>query len=165
MHILNFSIENDKIENILWRITTGEELERVKPKIIVCLLGTNNIPINSEEEISEGILECVKEIRKRQDGFIVLLTLLPRGHKPNKLRDKCDKVNQIIQEKCHGMQKVQIIDISKGLIQSDGTLSHHDFYDYLNLTNAASNKIFEPLYDLLCQILNENEKELLTPSE
>lgn len=40
-----------------------------------------------------------------------------------------------------------------------------DLYDYLNLTNAASKKLFEPVLDVLNQILNENEKELLTPSE
>ncbi|XP_070506495.1 platelet-activating factor acetylhydrolase IB subunit beta homolog [Chironomus tepperi] len=165
MHVLNFSIRGDLIENILWRIEQGE-IEKVKPKIIVLNCGTNNTPTNSAEEISEGIMHCVQEIRKRRAGsFIILLTLLPRGHKPNPLREKIDTVNKIIQEKCHGLQKVQIIDISKGLVQNDGTISHHDLYDYLNLTNAASKKLFEPVLDVLNQILNENEKELLTPSE
>lgn len=124
MHVLNFSIRGDCVQNILWRIVNGE-LEKVKPKIIVLLCGTNNTPINSSDEISEGILNCVQEIRKNYDGFIIILTLLPRGHRPNPLREKIEKVNRIIQEKCHGMQRVQIIDISKGLIQNDGTISHH----------------------------------------
>jgi len=51
-------------------------------------------------------------------------------------------------------------------VQSDGTISHHDMFDYLNLTNSGSKKIFEPVHDLLSQILNENEPEKdLTPSE
>lgn len=183
MHLLNFSIrggnlENlipfacnhikdsilDHIQNILWRIINGE-LE-LKPKVVVLHCGTNNTPVNSAEEISEGILECVNQIRKKFDGIIVLLTLLPRGCKPNVLREKNEQVNKIIQEKCVGMQKVQIIDISRGLLQADESISHHDMYDYLNLTNAASKKVFEPVWELLQQILNENEKEiLLTPSE
>lgn len=82
------------------------------------------------------------------------------------MREKNEQVNKIIQEKCVGMQKVQIIDISLGLLQADESISHHDMYDYLNLTNAASKKVFEPVWELLQQILNENEKEiLLTPSE
>jgi platelet-activating factor acetylhydrolase IB subunit beta/gamma len=183
MHLLNFSIRGgnlsnfffylfnhikltllDLIQNILWRIVNGE-LE-LKPKVVVLHCGTNNTPVNSAEEISEGIIECVNQIRKKFDGIIVLLTLLPRGCKPNVLREKNEDVNKIIQEKCVGMQKVQIIDISGGLLQADKSISHHDMYDYLNLTNAASKKVFEPVWELLHQILSENEKEiLLTPSE
>lgn len=140
MHVLNFSIRGDLIENILWRIENGV-LEKVKPKIIVISLGTNNTPTNSAEEISEGIMQCVEEIRKRRAGsFIILLTLLQRGHKPNPLREKIDTVNKIIQEKCHGLQKVQIIDISKGLVQNDGTISHH-----------GKSVTFHSLYPILIQ--------------
>lgn len=64
------------------------------------------------------------------------------------------------------MDKVQIVAVDGGLIQSDGTISHHDMFDYLNLTNVGSKKVFEPVWDLLHQILTENEKERdLTPSE
>lgn len=139
----------------------------MKPKIVVLQCGTNNIPVNEPEEVAEGIIECINQIRKNFDGFIVVLTLLPRGAKPNVLRDKIEKVNKLIQEKCQGVPKVQIIDISRGLLQADGSISHHDLYDYLNLTNAASKKVFEPVWELLNSLLNENEKELLplTPSE
>lgn len=141
------------------------ELE-LKPKVIVLHCGTNNTPINTVEEIAEGILECLSQIRKKFDGFIVLCTLLPPGCKPNVLLEKNEQVNKIIREKCSGMQKVQIKDISCGLLQADQTISHHDMYDYLNLTNGSSKKVFEPLCELLQSILNENEKEiLLTPSE
>lgn len=109
----------------------------------------------------------MQEIRnKRPETFIVVPTLLPRGHQPNILRDKNEKVNEIIKEKFLGLYKVQVVDISKGLVQLDGSISHHDLHDFLNVTNAASKKIFEPVWDLLNQILTENENEgLLTPSE
>lgn len=64
------------------------------------------------------------------------------------------------------MKRVQTVCIDKGLIQNDGTISHHDMFDYLNLTTASTKKVFEPLFDLLSQILHENEPEKdLTPSE
>ena len=64
------------------------------------------------------------------------------------------------------MNRVQTVEIHKGLVQSDGTISHHDMFDYLNLTNVGAKKVFEPVFDLLTQILNENEPEKdLTPSE
>jgi platelet-activating factor acetylhydrolase IB subunit beta/gamma len=97
-----------------------------------------------------------------------LPTLLPRGHLPNPLREKNDRINEIVKEKLQALSKVQIVDISKGLVQLDGTISHHDLHDYLNLTNAASKKLFEPIKDLLNQILkeilNEPESEVLTPT-
>lgn len=95
-------------------------------------------------------------------------TLLPRGQQPNKLRGKNLEVNKLIAERfsTNRKDKVQIVQIDKGLVQADGTISHHDMFDYLNLTNAGYKKVFEPIYDLLSQILNENEPEKdLTPSE
>lgn len=100
--------------------------------------------------------------------FLCMQTLLPRGHLPNPLREKNQQINQLIAEKYSpvGANKVQTVKIDKGLVQLDGTISHHDMFDYLNLTNAGCKKVFEPIYDLLSQILNENEPEKdLTPSE
>lgn len=95
-------------------------------------------------------------------------TLLPRGQQPNRLREKNQQVNKLIAEKysANRKDKVQTVSIDKGLVHSDGQISHHDMFDYLNLTNAGYKKVFEPIYDLLTQILNENEPEKdLTPSE
>uniref|UniRef100_A0A1L8DM70 Putative attractin and platelet-activating factor acetylhydrolase n=1 Tax=Nyssomyia neivai TaxID=330878 RepID=A0A1L8DM70_9DIPT len=165
MHCLNFSIRDDRTENTLWRIHNGV-LDNVKPKIVVVHVGTNNVD-NSPQEITEGLVTVVYAIRDRlPDAYIVLPTLLPRGHQPNKLREKNNQVNQMVASKCSGMPRVQIVSIEKGLVQSDGTISHHDMYDYLNLTNAGCRKAFEPIYELLHQILTENEPEKdLTPSE
>lgn len=141
-------------------------------QIIVLHIGTNNIK-SSAEEISEGILKIIEKIReKHSEVWIILPTLLPRGNQPNKLREKNDKVNQLLTAKCasssiSGLKKVQIVPIHKGIVLSDGTISHHDMFDYLHLTNAGAKKVFEPILDLLTQILTENEpeKEVLTPSE
>lgn len=51
-------------------------------------------------------------------------------------------------------------------IHNAGTISHHDMDDYLLLTNAGSKKAFEPVYEIICQLLQEGEPEKdLTPSE
>lgn len=165
MHCLNFSIRTDRTQNILWRLQNGE-LENVRPKAVVLHAGTNNIG-DTAEEVVEGILELVRTIRQKlSDVYIILPTLLPRGQQPNSLRDKNDQVNRLLREHCVGINKVQIVAIDGGLIQSDGTISHHDMFDYLNLTNVGCKKVFEPVCDLLHQILTENEKEHdLTPSE
>lgn len=93
-------------------------------------------------------------------------SLLPRGQHPNNLRERNTKINKLLKEKAANMNKVEVVSIDKGFIQNDGTISHHDMHDYLIPTNAACRKAFEPIYDLLQQLLCEGEPEKdLTPSE
>lgn len=71
LHCLNFSIYQDQTQNVLWRLKNGE-LDNVKPKIVVLLVGTNNIQ-HTADEVAEGIFEIVKTIRdKLADAYIVL---------------------------------------------------------------------------------------------
>nr|CAI5866158.1 unnamed protein product [Callosobruchus analis] len=164
LHCLNFGIHRDKIENVLWRIEHGE-LDNIKPKVIVLHVGTNNFQ-NSAEEIRDGILNLIDVIReKHPDVYIVVPTLLPRGQHPNPVREKLSKVNDLLKVSISG-PKVELVPIHGGLVQQDGTISHHDMHDYLLLTNAGAHKAFEPVHELLLQLLQENEVEKdLTPSE
>jgi len=99
--------------------------------------------------------------------FVFLLqTLLPRGQNPNLLRDRNAEVNKLVHSKVSAVPKCEIVAIDKGFIQPDGTISHHDMHDYLHLTNSGYSKAFEPVYELLLQLLSEGETEKdLTPSE
>lgn len=82
------------------------------------------------------------------------------------MRDKLLQVNEILKRKLANFPKIEIVSIDKGFVQPDGTISHHDMHDYLLLTNAGSKKAFEPVHELLLQLLNEGEQEKdLTPSE
>lgn len=165
LHCLNFSIHKDQTQHVLWRIQNGE-LDNVDPKAVVVHVGTNNVS-HSPEEISEGILSIVSTIRdKLPNAYIVLPSLLPRGQHPNLLREKNQKVNDLLRKKVANLEKVEVVSIDKGFIQTDGCISHHDMHDYLLPTNAACRKAFEPIYELLLQILTEGDSEKdLTPSE
>jgi platelet-activating factor acetylhydrolase IB subunit beta/gamma len=165
MHALNFGIGGDQIQNVLWRIENGE-LDNISPKVLVVLVGTNNFNCTAEQ-IAEGIMELVRVIREKQpDAYIVLPTLLPRGQNPNLLRDRNAEVNKLVHSKVSAVPKCEIVAIDKGFIQPDGTISHHDMHDYLHLTNSGYSKAFEPVYELLLQLLSEGETEKdLTPSE
>ncbi|XP_066253948.1 platelet-activating factor acetylhydrolase IB subunit beta homolog [Euwallacea similis] len=165
LHCLNFGIHRDLVENVLWRVQNGE-LDNVKPKVILLHVGTNNYK-NTAEEIVEGILEIINAIRERHhDVYIVVPTLLPRGQNPNAIREKLQNVNELLQKNLQNLPKIEFLSIDKGFIQPDGTISHHDMYDYLLLTNAGSKKAFEPVHEILQQLLHEGEPEKdLTPSE
>lgn len=92
--------------------------------------------------------------------------LLPRGQAPNTLRERNQEVNKLIKSKVREMVKVEFLQIDNGLVQPNGLISHHDMYDYLHLTGHAYKKVFEPVQDLLIQLLTEGEPETdLTPSD
>ncbi len=42
-HPVNLGIGGDQTGHVLWRITDGHELDRLKPKAAVVMIGTNNI--------------------------------------------------------------------------------------------------------------------------
>ncbi|ENN75913.1 hypothetical protein YQE_07555, partial [Dendroctonus ponderosae] len=87
-------------------------------------------------------------------------TLLPRGQNPNALRDKLAKVNELLKPSLANMPKLELVSIDKGFIQPDGTISHHDMHDYLLLTNTGCKQAFEPVYELILQLLQEGESEV-----
>jgi hypothetical protein len=44
----NFGIGGDRTEHLKWRITEGKELEGIRPKTVVLMIGTNNMGPSSE---------------------------------------------------------------------------------------------------------------------
>lgn len=65
-----------------------------------------------------------------------------------------------MKDKLTHLHKVEVVSIHNGFVRSDGTISHHDMHDYLLLTNSASKKAFEPVHELLLQLLSEGETEV-----
>ncbi|XP_023345414.1 platelet-activating factor acetylhydrolase IB subunit gamma [Eurytemora carolleeae] len=162
MHSLNFGIGGDRTEHVLWRLENGE-LENISPKIVVVLVGTNNHG-DTPEQIAEGLKVICTVIRDRQpQSFVLLLSLLPRGHQPNSLRDRNKAVNGIMEEYVKGNSKLQFVNIDTGFIQADKSISHHDMYDYLHLTQKGYSMAFEPVNELLIQLLQEMEGEVERP--
>lgn len=168
LHTLNFGVHRDLVQNVLWRVQHGE-LDHVHPRAVILHVGTNNHS-ETAEQICEGILHLVHVIRERlPDAYVVLPTLLPRGQRPNAVRERLTRVNELLRTAVSGQQRdhVEMVDVGNGLVQPDGSISHHDMHDYLLLTNAGSRKAFEPLHELLLQLLAEGEdvERDLTPSE
>ena len=49
----NFGIGGDRTQHVLWRIDNGE-LDGISPKVLVLMLGTNNLGSNPNEQIAKG---------------------------------------------------------------------------------------------------------------
>lgn len=131
-------------------------------QVIVVWVGTNNHE-NTAEEVAGGIEAIVQLINTRQpQAKIIVLGLLPRGEKPNPLRQKNAKVNQLLKVSLPKLANVQLLDTDGGFVHSDGAISCHDMFDFLHLTGGGYAKICKPLHELIMQLLEETPEEKQT---
>uniref|UniRef100_A0A0P6F8W7 Platelet-activating factor acetylhydrolase IB subunit beta n=1 Tax=Daphnia magna TaxID=35525 RepID=A0A0P6F8W7_9CRUS len=157
LHPLNFGIGGDQTQHVLWRLSNGE-LDNIKPKVVVLLVGTNNHG-HTADMIADGIMAVVHLIRDKQpQAHIIVMSLLPRGHLVNPLRQRNAHVNELLAQKLTLMTRVQLVNTAPDFVLPDGTISHLDMYDYLHLTPNGYRKVFEPLHDLLLQLLAESDE-------
>ncbi len=143
---VNFGIGGDRTQHVLWRIQNGE-LDGIKPKAAVVMIGTNNVGGDTAEGIAKGITKIVETIRTKTPATkILLLAVFPRGEKasaadkPNAARDKLAEVNKII-AKLDDQKNVFFLDIGAKLLQPDGSMSRDITGDFLHF-NAAGYQIW-----------------------
>jgi lysophospholipase L1-like esterase len=75
----NFGIGGDQTHHVIWRIENGE-LDGVKPKVVVLMLGTNNTGTHTADEIAAADKKIVELIRaKAPAAKVLVLAVFPRG--------------------------------------------------------------------------------------
>ncbi|KAM4545345.1 platelet-activating factor acetylhydrolase IB subunit alpha2 isoform 1-T2 [Odontesthes bonariensis] len=154
LHALNFGIGGDTTCNVLWRLQNGE-LENIRPKVVVLWVGTNNHE-HTAEQVAGGILAIAQLLTNRlPKAKIVVVGVLPRGERPNPLREKNAAVNDLLRSWLPRLGQAQLLDVSGEFLHSDGTISSQDMFDYLHLTSAGYRTMSKPLNDLLLLILEE----------
>jgi lysophospholipase L1-like esterase len=136
-HPANFGIGGDRTQHVLWRITHGE-IDGIKPRVAVLMIGTNNLRSNPPEEIADGIVEIVKALRERlPETKILLLGVFPRDEKPSPKREDIRTINGRIAKLDDGSM-VRYLDIGKKFLADDGeTLTKDVMYDFLHLTRKG----------------------------
>jgi lysophospholipase L1-like esterase len=133
----NFGVNGDKTQHVLWRVQIGE-LDGISPKVVMLLVGTNNVFDNSAEEIADGVTAIVAEIKKKlPETKVLLMGIFPRGPKPNKERDKIKEVNAILAKLDDGGKTVKFLDIGDKFVGADGTISKDVMYDPIHLTEKG----------------------------
>ena len=120
---VNFGIGGDRTQHVLWRLQNGELGGSFQPKVVMLMIGTNNLGSNSVEQIAAGVKLIVQEIHSRAPkSKVLLLAVFPRGEKPNPNREKIKKVNELISKLDDGGKTVKYLDIGDKFLQPDGTL-------------------------------------------
>jgi lysophospholipase L1-like esterase len=122
----NFGIAGDTTQGVLWRMDNGE-LEGYTPKLMMLMIGTNNIGFggkgNTPEEIAEGIKAVVDKFRgKFPEAKVLLLGVFPRNAKADSPpRVAVNNINTIISKYDDG-KFVRYMDIGDKFLDKDGTL-------------------------------------------
>lgn len=150
----NFGIGGDRTEHVLWRLQNGE-LDGIKPKALVLMIGTNNVGANKADQISEGIEAIVKHVRKTSpETKILLLAVFPRGEKAEKnaAREKIAAINKTIAKLDDG-KSVRYLDIGGRFLREDGLLTKDIMPDFLHLSAAG--------YEIWAQAILPTLKELV----
>jgi len=99
----NFAIAGDTTQGVLWRMQNGE-LDGFKAKLIILMLGTNNMASNSTAEIIDGDRLIVEEFRKHQpQAKVLVLAVFPRFN--TRTPDQTPALNAPIKEVNVGLAK------------------------------------------------------------
>ena len=137
--VANFGFGWDRTENVLWRIGHGE-LDGIQPKVIIIKIGTNNIGLNTPEDIAAGIeAVCAAAHAKQPRAKILLLGILARrdeqpGHSVT------ERVNQLLAAHVKGVDYATFRDCGTALRNADGIPNAAFFADDVHI-NAAGYKI------------------------
>jgi putative membrane-bound dehydrogenase-like protein len=161
----DFGWGGDTVQNVLWRLHNGE-LDKVSPKVIVVMAGTNNIggrvPAGGAEakvaEITEGLKAVLAVCRDKAPGaVIILMGITPRNDNPA-ATGIINKVNERLARLADG-KKVRYLNINEKLADREGKLREGMSPDRLHLSVKGYQVWADALRPVLTEILGPPAKE------
>ncbi|MBI3875099.1 MAG: GDSL family lipase [Verrucomicrobia bacterium] len=148
----NFGIGGDRTQHVLWRIQNGE-LDGIKPKAAVLMIGTNNSGQDSTEGIAKGITAIIKTLHEKSPHTkVLLLAIFPRGPMPSATREKLKAVNEIVAKLDDG-KHVFYLDIGGKFLEADGTLTKEIMPDFLHLSAKGYQIWADAISDKLAELV------------
>jgi beta-glucosidase len=141
-NVLNLGIGGDRTEHVLWRLDNGE-VDDLKPKVVVLMIGTNNIGRNSDREVVKGVTAVVERLRAKLPGAkVLLLGIFPRGENVDRaLKEapvdaRVSKINAAL-AKLDDDKTVEYLDIGNVLLNEKGQVTRSIMPDHLHLNRKG----------------------------
>ncbi|MCH3980857.1 MAG: SGNH/GDSL hydrolase family protein [Prevotella sp.] len=121
--VTNLGFGWDRIENIAWRFYHGE-LDGITPQHIFLMAGTNNIGLNSNEEIANGVVWLVGRIRQLQpQAHIHVVKIYPRANGEERVK----AINDLIEKKLKTDSRTDLVDCTSVLSDKNGKIDRSCF--------------------------------------
>ncbi|MEX2176301.1 MAG: platelet-activating factor acetylhydrolase IB subunit [Pirellulaceae bacterium] len=134
---VNLGIGGDRTQHVLWRLDNGN-IEGIKPKLAVLMIGTNNSSSNTSEQIAAGITAIVEKLRtKLPETKVLILGVFPRGENKDNANRKVNAGANEIVKKLADDKHVFYLDIGGKFLAEDGTLSREIMPDLLHLNEKS----------------------------
>jgi lysophospholipase L1-like esterase len=119
--VADFGIEGDRTQFVLWRVLHGE-LEPTNARVVVLMVGTNNLATATPENVARGVGAIVDAVHAALPHAIVILNaILPRGAKDAPARAATAEVNARIATLADGTS-VRWVDATSAFLTADGTI-------------------------------------------
>lgn len=166
----NFGWGGDTTQNILWRLENGE-LDKVNPKIIVLLAGTNNVgkispttnPDPRIEDIPKGIKAIIKLCQQKAPAAtIILMGIFPRNDNME-VMPIINAINQKISKFAEG-KRIKFVNVNKKMADKNGKLLNGiTVPDGLHLDVKGYQVWADALKPIFKKLLGSPAKEDLAP--
>jgi len=152
MGSFEMGIGGDTTQGVLWRIEHGA-IDGISPKVVVLLIGSNDLPFRSPEDTAKDVLTIIQTIHnKLPNAKILLLAILPREYSPKApLRLKINQTNAILAKV--KFDYLRYLDIGNIFTQSDGSVLPETLPDAIHPTSV--------LYEEMAQTIEPVVQEML----
>lgn len=147
---------------MIWRIDQGI-LARIKPRVVVLMIGTNNSASDSAADIAEGVRTIVARIRTAlPETRVLLLAIFPRGpnEHPADAPESGQRRMEVIREvnaSIAGLDDgthVRFLDIGPKFMTADGSITRTIMPDQLHLSGAG----YEIWAEVMAPVVDEMMK-------
>jgi beta-glucosidase len=157
LNAANFGISGDQTQHVLWRIENGE-LDGISPKVVVLMIGTNNLTRYPTEVVVRADTLIVQKIHEKlPDTKVLLMGIFPRGpdpkiHSTSFYRVKINLVNAELAKLDDG-KKTRFLDIGGKFLNDDGSLPRPIMPDFLHPSAAGYQLWADAMAPLLDEML------------
>ena len=152
MNAANFGRGGDRVQNVLWRVQNGDA-DGYSAKVVVLMIGTNNMNDNTEDEIAAGIKNLIGVIKKKQPKARILLLGVPPGNSPaSKGMKKRDAVNDRI-SKFEDGTTINYFNLRNIFLDSEGNPVSGVFTDSLHLDSKGYELWAESMHSVLVKMM------------
>ena len=132
----NLGVGGDRTQHVLWRLEQAP-LSAIKPKVVVVMIGTNNIYDDSADDIVAGI-RAVAELIHQQCPYseILVLDIPPRGEPTDSARAKIAQINTELAQGAWP-EHARLIRVSDQFLRADATIDPENMPDLLHLSQKG----------------------------
>ncbi|MFP4354390.1 MAG: GDSL-type esterase/lipase family protein [Phycisphaerae bacterium] len=126
LNAANFGMSADRTEHVLWRLENGI-LDRIDPKVVVLMIGTNNLkagPVRmSPEQTALGVVAVVNLLlEKLPDARILVMEILPRQPEYDWIDGAIARTNALLATCPEELERVDVVQISQKFLDPAGRL-------------------------------------------